>query len=143
MTIDWAHFTPRSALGGGALIGVAASALVLGAGRIMGAAGVVGGALALRRGDLSWRLSLIAGLLIAPSALALFGAVDRPRIDISWPALIVAGLLVGFGTRLGSGCTSGHGICGIARLSPRSLVATALFMLAGFATVFFVRHLSN
>ena len=77
---------------------------------------------------------------MSPSLLALFGAADRPRFDASWPLLIVAGLMVGFGTRLGSGCTSGHGVCGLSRLSPRSIVATALFMLAGFATVFVARH---
>lgn len=142
MTVDWAHFTPWSALSGGLLIGLAATALILGAGRILGAAGIVGGALALKSGDTGWRLALIAGLLLAPTLLWLIGAADRPRIAASWPTLIAAGLLVGFGARLASGCTSGHGVCGLARLSPRSLVATALFMLAGFATVFFVRHLS-
>jgi len=140
MTIDWAHFTPWPALLGGLLIGVAAASLILGLGRILGAAGIFGDALALKPGDIGWRLSLIAGLLIAPSLLMLFGAAERPRIDSAWAVLVLAGLLVGFGTRLGSGCTSGHGICGISRLSPRSLVATALFMLAGFATVFVARH---
>ena len=140
MTIDWTHFTPWSALGGGLLIGLAAAALILGAGRVMGAAGVLGGALAMRPGDTAWRLWLIAGLLIAPTLLTLFGAANRPHIDASWPMLIGAGLLVGLGTRLGSGCTSGHGICGIARLSTRSIVATGCFMAAGFATVFVVRH---
>ena len=141
MTIDWAHFTPGSALVGGLMIGLAASALILGAGRIMGAAGILGGALAAKRGDTAWRLALIAGLLLAPGLLALFGAADRPHFSASWPLLIASGLLVGFGTRLASGCTSGHGVCGVARLSPRSLVATGLFMLAGFTTVFCVRHL--
>lgn len=141
MTIDWAHFTPAPAFGGGALIGLAATILILGAGRIMGAAGILGGALAMRPDDMEWRLSLIAGLLLAPAAMMLFGAADRPHFDASWSVLIVSGLLVGFGTRLASGCTSGHGICGIARLSPRSLAATALFMAAGFATVLVVRHM--
>ncbi len=140
MTIDWAHFSPASAFGGGALIGLAATILILGAGRIMGAAGILGGALAMRPDDTGWRLSLIAGLLLAPTALMLFRAAERPHFDASWPFLIGSGLLVGFGTRLASGCTSGHGICGIARLSPRSMIATALFMAAGFATVFVVRH---
>jgi uncharacterized membrane protein YedE/YeeE len=140
MTIDWAHFTPGSAVAGGALIGLAATILVLGAGRIMGAAGILGGALAMRPDDTGWRLALIAGLLLAPTLMTLIGIADRPHFDESWPVLIVSGLLVGFGTRLASGCTSGHGICGIARLSPRSLLATALFMAAGFATVFIVRH---
>jgi uncharacterized protein len=141
MTIDWVHFTPGSALLGGLAIGGAAAALILGAGRIMGAAGILGGALSLKPGDTGWRLSLIAGLVLAPSVMTILGGVDRPRIDASWPLLIVGGLLVGFGTRLSSGCTSGHGVCGLARLSPRSFVATGLFMLAGFATVFAARHL--
>ena len=140
MSIDWVHFTPWSALFGGLLIGAAAAALILCAGRIMGAAGILGGALALQSGDIGWRLSLIAGLLLSPSLLALFGAADLPRFDASWPLLIVAGLMVGFGARLGSGCTSGHGVCGVSRLSPRSFVATALFVLVAFATVGVARH---
>ncbi|WP_158816817.1 YeeE/YedE family protein [Methylocapsa sp. S129] len=140
MTLDWAHFTPWSSLGGGLLIGLAASILILGAGRIMGAAGIVGGVVDPRPGDVGWRLWLIAGLLLAPTALALFSAAKAPLIEASWPVLIIAGLLVGFGTRLGSGCTSGHGVCGVSRLSPRSITATGLFMLTGFATVFLVRH---
>ena len=141
MSLDWTHFTPWSSLGGGALIGLAAGALVLGAGRIMGAAGIVGGLVDNRPGDIGWRLWLIAGMLLAPGVLGLFSALKAPVIEASWPVLIIAGLLVGFGTRLGSGCTSGHGICGIARLSSRSIAATALFMLSGFATVFVARHL--
>jgi uncharacterized membrane protein YedE/YeeE len=140
MTIDWAHFTPGPALAGGALIGLAATILILGAGRIMGAAGILGGTLAIRPDDTGWRLALIAGLLLAPTLMTLIGVADRPHFDASWPVLIVGGLLVGFGTRLASGCTSGHGICGLARLSPRSLIATGLFMATGFATVFIVRH---
>jgi hypothetical protein len=140
MIIDWAHFTPASAFGGGALIGLAATILILGAGRVMGAAGILGGALAMQPDDTGWRLSLIAGLLLAPTAMMLFGVANRPHFGASWSVLIVSGLLVGFGTRLASGCTSGHGICGIARLSPRSLAATGLFMAAGFATVFVVHH---
>jgi len=140
MTIDWVHFTPWSALLGGFAIGAAAAALVLGAGRILGAAGILGGALRLKPGDTGWRLALIAGLVLAPSVMTILGGLDRPRIEASWPLLIVGGLLVGFGTRLGSGCTSGHGVCGLARLSLRSFVATGLFMFAGFATVFLARH---
>jgi uncharacterized membrane protein YedE/YeeE len=140
MTLDWAHFTPWMSLAGGLLIGVAASALILGLGRILGAAGIVGGIVDPRPGDVGWRLSLVLGLLLAPSLLALFAVVKATAIESSSPALVVAGLLVGFGTRLGSGCTSGHGICGLSRLSARSIVATALFMASGFATVFFVRH---
>jgi uncharacterized protein len=141
MTLDWAHFTPWTSLAGGLIIGLAAAGLILGVGRILGAAGIVGGVVDPRAGDVGWRLWLIAGLLLAPGVPALFSAAKAPLIETSWPMLVAAGLLVGFGTRLGSGCTSGHGVCGVARLSPRSLVATALFMASGFATVFFVRHL--
>jgi uncharacterized membrane protein YedE/YeeE len=140
MTLDWAHFTPWASLSGGLLIGLAAGILILGAGRIMGAAGILSGVVDPRPGDVGWRLWLIAGLLLAPSLLMLFSVARAPLIETSWPALILAGLLVGFGTRLGSGCTSGHGVCGLSRLSPRSIAATALFMLSGFATVFVVRH---
>jgi uncharacterized membrane protein YedE/YeeE len=143
MTLDWAHFTLFRSLGGGLLIGLAAGALALGMGRILGAAGIVGGIVDPRPGDVGWRASLILGLLLAPTILSLFTTLKAPAIESSWPALIVAGLLVGFGTRLGSGCTSGHGICGVSRLSPRSIVATALFMASGFATVFTIRHVLN
>jgi uncharacterized protein len=141
VTLDWAHFTPWTSLAGGLIIGLAAAGLILGVGRILGAAGIVGGVVNSRPGDVGWRLWLIAGLLLAPGVLAVFSAVRAPLIETSWPMLVAAGLLVGFGTRLGSGCTSGHGVCGVARLSTRSLVATALFMASGFATVFVVRHL--
>ncbi|GHD68598.1 YeeE/YedE family protein [Jeongeupia chitinilytica] len=141
MTIDWSAFTPWSALIGGALIGVAASLLALGNGRIAGISGIVGGLLAPQRGETAWRLAFVGGLLAAPWAYRLVAAMPRLQFDSSWGVLIVAGLLVGFGTRLGSGCTSGHGVCGLSRLSPRSLAATLAFMAAGFATVFVVRHL--
>ena len=115
--------------------------LILGAGRIMGAAGILGAALDGHEGDATWRWSLIAGLAAAPIiAHGLWGAA-APSFSTGWPVLLVSGLLVGFGARLGSGCTSGHGVCGLSRFSPRSMVATALFMAAGFATVFVVRHL--
>ena len=140
MTLDWAHFTLFQSLAGGLLIGLAAGALVLGMGRILGAAGIVGGIVDPHPSDVDWRASLILGLLLAPTILSLFMTVKAPAIESSWPVLIVAGLLVGFGTRLGSGCTSGHGICGVSRLSPRSIAATALFMASGFATVFIIRH---
>ena len=143
MAIDWAHFTPWTSLAGGLLIGLAAGVLILGAGRIMGAAGIVGGLVEPRRDDIAWRLWLIVGLVLAPTLLTAFSAIRTPAIETSWPVLIFAGLQVGFGTRLGTGCTSGHGICGISRLSPRSIVATAAFMASGFATVFVVRHLSS
>jgi uncharacterized protein len=140
MTLDWTHFTPWSSLAGGLLIGLAASALVLGAGRILGASGIVGGLIDPRPGDVAWRLWLIVGLMLAPGVLSLLSLAKTPTIATPAPLLVVAGVLVGLGARLGSGCTSGHGVCGIARLSPRSMLATGLFMLAGLVTVFFVRH---
>ncbi len=141
MTIDWASFTPWSSLTGGALIGLAATMFILLNGRIAGISGVVGGLLIPERGDVFWRVSFIAGLVIAP---ILFEAVyELPDIEMgaSTLTLIAAGLLVGIGTRYGSGCTSGHGVCGLSRRSPRSLVATVAFMASGFLTVFVIRHL--
>jgi len=141
MTVDWTAFTPWTSLAGGALIGLAAALFVLATGRIAGVSGVLGGLLAPRRGDIAWRLAFVGGLVGAPLVVALATALPAPRIDAGGAALIAAGLLVGIGTRVGSGCTSGHGVCGLSRLSPRSLVATLLFMGAGFATVFVLRHL--
>ncbi|WP_028534411.1 YeeE/YedE family protein [Paludibacterium yongneupense] len=140
MHIDWMNFTPWTALAGGALIGLAAACLLLFNGRIAGISGIVGGLLRPRATDIGWRLAFVAGLLIAPSVYRLFAALPRIRIEASWPVLVVAGLLVGLGTRYGSGCTSGHGVCGVSRLSPRSLAATLSFMAAGFATVALLRH---
>lgn len=140
MAIDWNSFTPWVSLAGGVIIGIAAAMFILLNGRVAGISGVVGGLLRPMRGDISWRAAFIAGLVGAPLLYALFTQVPRPRIDAGYPALVVAGLLVGIGTRYGSGCTSGHGVCGMSRLSPRSLVATAAFMLAGFVTVFVARH---
>jgi uncharacterized membrane protein YedE/YeeE len=134
-------FTPVSELLGGLLIGASAALLLVLTGRIAGISGIAGGLLAPRRGDLGWRVSFIAGLLIAPFAFRLMGGTIPPvAIDVSVPILILAGLLVGFGTRLGAGCTSGHGVCGIGRASPRSLVATGVFMATAIATVFLTRH---
>jgi len=141
MSLDWNAFTPTTALAGGALIGVAAAVFVLFNGRIAGVSGVLGGLLKPVKGDLGWRIAFILGLVAAPLAYALFASVPEPRIDAGWGDLVIAGLLVGIGTRYGSGCTSGHGVCGLSRLSPRSLVATIAFMGAGFATVVVVRHL--
>ena len=139
MTIDWSHFTPWTSAAGGILIGLAASMLVLLNGRIAGISGIVGGLLVPRRGEIGWRLAFVAGLLLAPLLVALFGYSVVPRIDAGFGLLVVAGLLVGVGTSYGSGCTSGHGVCGLSRLSPRSLVATLAFMAAGMATVFFFK----
>ena len=141
MTVDWNAFTPWSSLAGGALIGLAAAMLALLNGRIAGISGVLGGLLKPVRGDIGWRVAFVAGLLSAP-LLYLLGDIEiHMQIDAGYAALVLAGLLVGFGTRYGSGCTSGHGVCGLSRLSGRSLAATAAFMGAGFATVFVTRHL--
>jgi hypothetical protein len=141
MHIDWVHFTPWSALAGGLFIGLAAAWLLLVDGRILGASGILGGLVTPRRGDIIWRLALIPGLIVSPTlASVLFGTVGA-GVSAEIPTLIVAGFLVGFGTRLGKGCTSGHGVCGLARLSPRSAAATAAFMASGFLTVFITRHL--
>lgn len=141
MSIDWNHFTPFTALAGGVLIGIAAAMFVLLNGRIAGISGVLGGLLGASRGDVVWRVAFILGLVGAPLVYLLFAALPRLQIDAGYGALILAGLLVGIGTRYGAGCTSGHGVCGLSRLSPRSLVATVAFMGAGFATVFVTRHL--
>jgi len=136
------EFTPGSALVGGALIGAATSWLLLADGRIAGVSGILGGALRSRgAGERAWRIAFLLGL---PAGFLLYawlaGAPAPVHIESSLAQLVAAGLLVGFGTRLGSGCTSGHGICGVARASPRSLVATATFMALGFVTVFATRH---
>ena len=140
MTIDWNAFTPWTALAGGAIIGLAAAMFVLLNGRIAGVSGVLGGLLAPVRGDVAWRVAFIAGLVAAPLAWLAFGALPAARIETGHLTLALAGLLVGIGTRYGSGCTSGHGVCGLSRLSPRSLVATVTFIGAGMATVFVLRH---
>jgi uncharacterized membrane protein YedE/YeeE len=140
MTIDWNAFTPWTALGGGLLIGAGVAMLLLVDGRIAGISGVVGGLFRPRAGDVGWRIAFVAGLVVAPLVAALAGQSLVPHIDASFAIVALAGVAVGIGTRYGAGCTSGHGICGVARLSPRSLVATATFMAAGFATVFVVRH---
>jgi uncharacterized membrane protein YedE/YeeE len=136
------HFTPISAAIGGVLIGLSAAMLWLGTGRIAGISGILGGLLTPKAQDISWRLAFLAGLVSAPILYRIAGG-SLPEIVLpgSYGSIIIGGLLVGFGTRLGGGCTSGHGVCGIARLSPRSLAATTLFMAAGFATVFVARHL--
>ena len=140
MTIDWLHFTPWTSLLGGIAIGIAAAMLVLLNGRVAGISGIAGGLLSPVRGDIGWRVAFIAGLLVAPAVYQLAARLPAPTIDAGYPVLVLAGVLVGVGTRYGSGCTSGHGVCGLSRLSPRSLAATVSFMLAGFATVFVVRH---
>jgi hypothetical protein len=136
-----ANFTPISAAIGGALIGLSAVLLMLFAGRIAGVSGISGGLLDPRSDGRGWRLAFIAGLIAAPLCAALAGyAVPMPQMPPSYMVIAIGGLLVGFGTRLGSGCTSGHGICGIARLSPRSIVATGVFMLSAVIVVALMRH---
>ena len=142
MQIDWLGFTPGPALVGGMLLGVAAALYVFLHGRILGISGILSGLIHPKMGDWSWRVALALGILTAPFWAALiFDLHPLQTIDAGWFAIIFAGLLVGFGAEYGSGCTSGHGICGLSRLSPRSLVATLSFMLTGFLVVYLIRHL--
>jgi len=145
MTIDWTAFTPWSALAGGVLIGLASALFVLGNGRIAGIAGIVGSPLrALLTGASlapeRTRLLFIGGLLVAPWLWTLVAPLPPVRVDVGWLALVAAGLLVGVGVRMGNGCTSGHGVCGLSRYSLRSLANVLAFMGAGFATVYLIRH---
>ena len=143
MQIDWIHFTPWSSLMGGILLGIAAGALFLNSGRILGITGILEGLLTPKSDDSSWRLVFLLGMFASPLAAKFLLPAEllhAPRIDANWAMVIAAGLLVGYGTRWGAGCTSGHGICGLSRLSVRSLVATLSFMGTGFVTVFVVRH---
>ena len=144
MNLDWAHFTPWSALTGGIVLGIASALFILINGRILGISGILGGLLPPKLGDASWRVAFLLGMFAAPTvfhAVVPAEYITAPRIDATEWMIVVAGLLVGVGTRYASGCTSGHGVCGLSRLSPRSLVATASFMSAGFVTVYVVRHL--
>ncbi len=143
MSVDWNAFTPWSSFGGGMLIGLAAALFVLLNGRIAGISGVLGGLLTPLRGDVLWRVAFVVGIVAAPLAYSVVLALPSVQIDASYPALVAAGLLVGVGTRYGAGCTSGHGVCGLSRLSLRSLVATGAFMAAGFVTVYVLGHLIN
>ncbi|WP_374336600.1 YeeE/YedE family protein [Methyloversatilis sp.] len=143
MNVAWDAFTPWSSLAGGALIGLSAALLILGSGRVAGISGILGGLLKPHGPDTLWRVAFLLGLLAAPIVWRLFAALPEAQPVAGTGLLLVAGWLVGIGTRYGSGCTSGHGVCGLSRLSPRSLLATLVFMGAGFATVFIVRHLSG
>lgn len=140
MNIDWNHFTPWASLAGGILLGLAAALFILVNGRILGISGIVGGLLRPKAGDAGWRVSFVLGMLAAPLLYGLVAGPVPATVDAGWGTVVLAGLLVGVGTRYGSGCTSGHGICGLSRLSPRSLAATLAFMAAGFAIVFLLRH---
>lgn len=148
MTIAWNEFTPVASLLGGVLIGTSAVLLLSVLGRVAGITGILAGVLSplsasstvKKKSDWFWRAAFVAGLLIAPLAYRIFATMPEAHVDADWVTLSVAGILVGIGTRYGSGCTSGHGVCGLASLSPRSLVATITFMLFGFVTVWIVRH---
>lgn len=136
-----ASFDPISALLGGALIGLASVLLMALTGRIAGISGIFGGCLTFATGDKVWRFAFIAGLVLAPVASGLLGyPLPKPDMPASWALIVIAGLLVGFGARLGGGCTSGHGVCGIARLSARSIVATVIFMASAVVVVAIMRH---
>lgn len=140
MTIDWNGFTPWPSLAGGLMIGAAAAMLLLLNGRIAGISGILGGLFRPAPGDVGWRIAFLAGLVASPLIVALAAPLPAARVEAHYPVLLAAGLLVGVGTRYAAGCTSGHGVCGLSRRSPRSLAATAVFMGAGFLTVHVVRH---
>ncbi len=140
MSIDWTHFTPAASLAGGLLIGLASALFILANGRIAGISGILGGLLRPHGNDVVWRMAFLLGLIVAPAVASVFMTPVAPTIDANAEVLVVAGLLVGIGTRYGGGCTSGHGICGLSRLSPRSLIATLAFMGSGMAIVFVMRH---
>ena len=145
MNLDWAHFTPWASLAGGIILGLASAIFILVNGRILGISGILGGLMPPKGGDTFWRVVFILGLLTAPTvfhAVVPAEYITAPRIDAAELTVVAAGLLVGIGTRYASGCTSGHGVCGLSRLSPRSLVATVSFMFAGFVMVYVMRHLT-
>lgn len=141
IAIDWSSFTPGSAMAGGLLIGLAIAVLLLFNGRIAGVSGIIGGLFTPSPGNVAWRLAFIGGILLVALLGNLLAAPSESHIDAGWITLAIAGTLVGLGTRLGSGCTSGHGVCGLSRLSKRSIAATLTFMAAGFATVYLARHI--
>lgn len=141
MTIDWTNFTPWTSLAGGLLIGLSTVIFLMFNGRIAGISGIVGGLVKPKRGDISWRVAFLSGLVLSPLAYALVLTLPKIQVEANYYVLILAGLLVGIGTRYGSGCTSGHGVCGLSRRSLRSIVATLAFMVAGFVIVYTVRHL--
>ena len=143
MVIVWSHFTPWASLAGGALIGLAVSAFVLLNGRVAGISGILGGFLFVPSPDRYWRFAFLAGLVLSLPVWQILAPRPEFQIDAGWGTVIVAGLLVGLGTRYAGGCTSGHGVCGLSRLSMRSLVATLSFMAAGFAVVFVLRHMAG
>lgn len=135
------NFTPWSSLAGGILIGLAASMMILMNGRIAGVSGIVGSISSAHRADIPWRIAFVIGLIVSPLVYGVFGNMPTFTLETTHLQIVVAGLLVGLGSRFGSGCTSGHGVCGIARLSGRSIVATVVFISAGVVTVYVMRHL--
>lgn len=139
--IDWVNFTPWPAFAGGLLIGAAAAVLILFNGRIAGVSGILGELLKPERGEFLWRLLFISGLVVSPFIFELVSPLPKIQNDANIILLGIAGLLVGLGTSYGGGCTSGHGVCGLSRLSLRSLIATLVFILSGIVTVFAIRHL--
>jgi uncharacterized protein len=142
-TINWVHFTPWASLFGGILIGLASIMMLAVSGRIAGISGILGGLMQVQNtpaGHYSWRMAFLLGLLGSSALYGLFFTMPSAQIDASDLTLVAAGLLVGFGTRMGSGCTSGHAVCGLGRLSMRSLVATLSFMAAGFVTAYIFFH---
>ncbi|KVV51686.1 YeeE/YedE [Burkholderia territorii] len=141
MQVDVLHFTPWLSLAGGVLIGLAAAWLIAFNGRIAGISGIVGGSFTAGAAERSWRAAFVGGMIAAPLMMRIVGAAVTPQVDAGWGGLLAAGLLVGIGTRYAGGCTSGHGVCGLSRGAARSIVATAVFMVAGFATVFVRRHM--
>lgn len=142
MNVDWPAFAPAAGAVGGLLIGAGAVLLMLGAGRIAGISGILGGLFASKLGG-GWRIAFLLGMFAAPWLYRVFSALPSITVDASMPRLIIAGLLVGLGTRYAAGCTSGHGVCGLSRGSRRSVAATAIFMAAGFATVYLLRHVAG
>ena len=140
MMIDAQNFTPLTAAYGGLLIGVAVALLLFFNGRVAGVSGILGGLFNFKSGDVLWRIAFLAGLALAASLWQMFADLPVIGINTNWYVIFVAGLLVGIGTSYASGCTSGHGVCALSRFSPRSLIATLVFMATGIATVFFVRH---
>ena len=138
--IDWQNFTPFDAASGGVLIGVAVAILLFFNGRIAGISGILGGLFNSKKHDTAWRLAFLAGLVFSASIWRLGADLPAIQLDASLSTIFVAGILVGVGTSFASGCTSGHGVCGLSRISPRSLVATLIFMATGIVTVFIVRH---
>ena len=140
MMIDMHNFTPWMSLMGGLMIGLATALFLVFNGRIAGISGIVGGLLKPISGDIAWRVAFVTGLVLSPVVFSFAAPLPQVTIEASTPVIILAGLLVGMGTRYGAGCTSGHGVCGLSRRSPRSIVATVAFMFAGFVTVFVVRH---